>query len=271
MTKLQKQEVNFTQVSNNVLCDKNLSAKAKWIYAYLYSKPNNWQFASERIARDFSDGLRAIKTGLQELEKAWYLKRKRQWDGSVDYFIYNNPQVENSTLDEDPKVENRTVLKPHSAKIDPISNTEYINNTEYISNIDNIACEKNFSSIDSEISVISTPNQELEAEKNVRKTSISSHARKTENEKRAKMLAFLKKTIGCDKFKDYNEWTEVGKMLKLGESIWQEQFLFRLRSILEDPFKAKNSNKLSYVRKEIEAFIHSPVIHKTEKYSVWQA
>lgn len=55
MAKLQKQESNFTQVSNLVLCDKNLSAKAKGIYAYLYCKPDDWQFASERIAKEFSD------------------------------------------------------------------------------------------------------------------------------------------------------------------------------------------------------------------------
>lgn len=29
MAKLQKQSVRFTQVANSVLCDKNLSAKAK--------------------------------------------------------------------------------------------------------------------------------------------------------------------------------------------------------------------------------------------------
>ena len=134
MAKLQKQSVRFTQVANSVLCDKNLSAKAKWIYAYLYSKPDNWQFASERISKEFSDWLRAIKTGLQELEQFWYLERKRQGDGSVDYFLYIEPKVENRTLETDPKVENRTVLKPHSAKIDPINNTDINTNTDLLNN-----------------------------------------------------------------------------------------------------------------------------------------
>ena len=109
--------------------------------------------------------------------------------------------------------------------------------------------------------------QSSEAEKLVRKTSVASKTTELD-EKKAKMLAFLKNTVGCDKFKDYSEWQEAGRFLRLAEKLGKEQFLYRLEKILEDPFKAKNSNKLSYLRKEIEAFIHSPIISKTEKYSV---
>lgn len=70
------------------------------------------------------------------MEKFGYLERKRQGDGSVDYFLYIEPKVENSTLDTDPKIENRTVLKPHSAKIDPINNTDINTNTDLLNNTD---------------------------------------------------------------------------------------------------------------------------------------
>nr|DAP93333.1 MAG TPA: hypothetical protein [Caudoviricetes sp.] len=109
--------------------------------------------------------------------------------------------------------------------------------------------------------------QSSEAEKLVRKTSVASKTTELD-EKKAKMLAFLKNTVGCDKFKDYSEWQEAGRFLRLAEKLGKEQFLYRLEKILEDPFKAKNSNKLAYLRKEIEAFIHSPIIPKTEKFSV---
>ena len=98
-------------------------------------------------------------------------------------------------------------------------------------------------------------------------TSVS-NSRNLENEARAKMLKFLKQSIGCDKFKDYNEWTEVGRILRIAEKLGKEQFLYRLEKILEDPFKAKNSNKLSYLRKEIEAFIHSPILANKHENSV---
>ena len=55
MAKLQKVKINFTQVSNEILNNKNISAKAKGIYAYLFSKPDDWSFAYNRIASEFSD------------------------------------------------------------------------------------------------------------------------------------------------------------------------------------------------------------------------
>lgn len=48
--------------------------------------------------------------------------------------MYIEPKVENSILDADSKVENRTVLKPHSAKIDRINNIDNNTNTEIYTN-----------------------------------------------------------------------------------------------------------------------------------------
>lgn len=292
MAKLQKQSVGFTQVANKVLCDKNLSAKAKWIYAYLYSKPDDWQFAAERIANDFSDGLWAIKKGLQELEKLGFLERKRQHNGSVEYFLYIDPKVENQTLDTDPKVDFRTERFPHWEEINLINNIDNNTNTEIYSNTnissnEEILCDeensenfslnsfpensKNPTELENPVSKSSADRENLTKPKVGQTETPVSNSRNLENEARAKMLKFLKQSIGCDKFKDYNEWTEVGRILRIAEKLGKEQFLYRLEKILEDPFKAKNSNKLSYLRKEIEAFIHSPIIPKTEKFSVWQA
>ena len=75
--KLQKASVNFTQVSNVILNDKCLSAKAKGVYCYLFSKPDNWDFSSERIANEFSDGEKSIRSALKELEDAGYLERQK--------------------------------------------------------------------------------------------------------------------------------------------------------------------------------------------------
>nr|DAR72274.1 MAG TPA: hypothetical protein [Caudoviricetes sp.] len=48
--------------------------------------------------------------------------------------------------------------------------------------------------------------------------------------------------------------------MRLAEKIGKDVFVFRIYKILEDEFKAKNCNKLSYLRKEISAFIHSPMV-----------
>ncbi len=124
-----KQNIPFTQVSNEVLKDTKLSFKAKGLYAYIYSKPEDWQFSFERIARETSDGEKAILTAIDELEKAGLLRRLKQADGRTIYWVtYPPSQFDES---EKPTAENRQLdseiaNSPKSlvAKIGTISNKD---------------------------------------------------------------------------------------------------------------------------------------------------
>ena len=71
---------NFTRVPNEVVNDSNLSAKAKGIFLYLISKPDDWNFYVDQITTAFSDGKTAIQSGIKELEKSGYLVRRRVYD-----------------------------------------------------------------------------------------------------------------------------------------------------------------------------------------------
>lgn len=128
-----KDKIPFTQVANGVLTDKRLSAKAKGLYAYLYSKPDGWDFAIDRIALEMADGRRSINDGLHELEKLGFLTRNRQSDGRVVYLVHFppiNPNVQNEHLanytTRKPNDENSKVLKQQSAKTSTVSNKELI-------------------------------------------------------------------------------------------------------------------------------------------------
>jgi hypothetical protein len=44
MSKLKKYVRNYTQVPNDIINDKRLSLKAKGLYLFLVSKPDNWDF-----------------------------------------------------------------------------------------------------------------------------------------------------------------------------------------------------------------------------------
>lgn len=88
------------------------------------------------------------------------------------------------------------------------------------------------------------------------------------NKIQADFLWVLRKSVGVDKFKDYKEWTEAWLTLKLYEKLWEEEFLKRLKWVLSDQFKAKNCNKLEYLRREIESFIHSPIINQSPPWVV---
>ncbi len=74
------------------------------------------------------------------------------------------------------------------------------------------------------------------------------------------MQGFLRQAVWVTQFKDSKERWYVAHCLNLMKKIWEEEFKTRLKSILSDPFKAKNSNKLAYLYWELKAYIHSPII-----------
>ena len=134
MAKLERQDSNFTQVSNFVLLNKNLSAKAKWVYAYMYSRTDNWDFSAERIALDFSDGIKSIRSALAELENEWFLTREKQATWQMIYFLWIEPKCQKGILrSESPKCRKGKVPKRQSAEKAPLNNIDIYNNIKSIS------------------------------------------------------------------------------------------------------------------------------------------
>lgn len=88
-------DTRYGIASNDVLTDDRLSFKAKGIFAYLQSKPDDWDFSSERIADDAADERDSVRSGLQELEYFGYLTRTKTSKGrgkfEVDYHLSWKP------------------------------------------------------------------------------------------------------------------------------------------------------------------------------------
>ena len=66
-------------VPNQLLNDPSISWKAKWLFGYLQSKPEDRDFAIDRIRKDSADGRDSTTNWIKELEKAWYLQRTKKW------------------------------------------------------------------------------------------------------------------------------------------------------------------------------------------------
>lgn len=83
----------FWVTPNSLLNDPNISFKAKWIYAYIQSKPDDWNFSTERIANDATEWRDAVRTWMQELEKAGYLRRSQikneRWLFEMQYELFD--------------------------------------------------------------------------------------------------------------------------------------------------------------------------------------
>lgn len=94
--KLSKANVPFTMVANEVLSRADLSLKAKGLYAYLFSKPDDWDFAADRIAKECKEERKAVMRVLKELEVAGLLTRIRQKSSRMEYHLAYTmePQVE---------------------------------------------------------------------------------------------------------------------------------------------------------------------------------
>lgn len=68
----------FTQIPNAWLRDKRLSLKAKGLLAQLMSHAPGWNVSIKSLAEANDCGLDAIRTAVQELEAAGYLKRSQE-------------------------------------------------------------------------------------------------------------------------------------------------------------------------------------------------
>jgi len=131
-----RHSIPFTQISNELLNDIEISLKAKGLYSFMYSKPDGWYFTVNSMAAQLKDGRESIMSALKELINAGYIERHKHADGKVTYEIFfeKNPKSENPIKGDTqsrktPQWENPTVGKP-----DCINNKEPISNKDLVSN-----------------------------------------------------------------------------------------------------------------------------------------
>lgn len=86
---------NFTMVSNHVLKNPELSLKAKGLYAYMWSLPDDWDYSVKGLTKVLKEGKDAINEALKELEREGYLVRSILRKGGkfsdMDYTLNETP------------------------------------------------------------------------------------------------------------------------------------------------------------------------------------
>lgn len=126
----------FGAVPNELLNNPDISFKAKGLYAYLNSKPDNWDFSVEGIANQVKEGIDSVRAGIHELEKFGYLKRvkyqneKGFWE--IDYMLFEDPTEEESYLGKsnegkDPKqYKKEDIKKEYNTKEKIVKKKEFV-------------------------------------------------------------------------------------------------------------------------------------------------
>ena len=93
---IKKYNTSYTQVSNRLLCDKNLSLKAKGLYGYLFSKPDDWQFHINCMQEELQESEGQIRSIIKELtEKGYIIRHQINENGKFGGVIYEFVDLDN--------------------------------------------------------------------------------------------------------------------------------------------------------------------------------
>lgn len=111
---------NYGTAPNDLLNSTTLSLKAKGLFAHLQSKPDGWDFSTRGIASQSKDGISSVRNGLQELERAGYLRRKAYkenglWAG-YNYTLYDKPSLGFRTTENRTSPNSDTISKQEVSK-----------------------------------------------------------------------------------------------------------------------------------------------------------
>lgn len=120
-----KKDNNYSVINNTGLKDKRLSWKAKGIFAYILTLPDDWVFYREELSQHAKDGINSLRAGMQELKEYGYIKRFPIKDAKNkivrwETIIYEIP------LDDFPPVENPLVGNPVAGNL-PVENLKLLN------------------------------------------------------------------------------------------------------------------------------------------------
>lgn len=142
MITIKKLQKAFTQISNNIINDNNLSMQAIGLFCYLWSKPDDWEYYKTEIMKRFNCGETALNTALKLLEENNYLfiTRSRGNDGKFTKSIWylsddgNAKDDIEKPSDDKPHKEEPPVEKPHieNPHVDNQDLLIYNNTNKYI-------------------------------------------------------------------------------------------------------------------------------------------
>ena len=138
---LRKPKNPYGSSPRKLLEDRNISLKAKGIYAFMECKIDGWNFTASSMASQLKESRKTILVAMQELKANGWMTYHKNRDGSGVYELIGNyvisPESENDTM----------VLQSHSPKStrcknDTVQKTDCINKKDY-SNKNNLSNKNN--------------------------------------------------------------------------------------------------------------------------------
>jgi hypothetical protein len=124
-----KKTKDFVTIHTGIFKNPDISFKAKGLWAYCMSRPDDWEFHASHLATVSRDGIDAIYTAVHELEKHGYIKKVQPIINgkfqSMDYEVYETPQIQIILPQPNfPQTENPQTENPALPNIDPLPRIE---------------------------------------------------------------------------------------------------------------------------------------------------
>lgn len=88
---------NYSVINNTILSDKSLSWRAKGIWTYAMSRPDDWEFSISHLSTVSKEGEDAVYSAIKELQKSGYCTKKYvqgekgRYSG-IEYTFFEEPQ-----------------------------------------------------------------------------------------------------------------------------------------------------------------------------------
>lgn len=91
----EKKERDYTVINNTILKDTRISWKAKGLFCYLLSLPEDWVVYQSELLNHATDGRESLRNAIQELEQLGYLQIEKKRDDrghfTTVYKVIENP------------------------------------------------------------------------------------------------------------------------------------------------------------------------------------
>jgi hypothetical protein len=129
---------NFTIIPNDIIRNKSLSDRARFIFCYMASMPDDWKFYQGVMAKELGYTKDTLRKYIEELLETGYLDREQRRDvGKFDSYDY--------TLNFSPCTKKADTVKVRDGKIPTREKSSLINtNLEQRKTITNIDLDKVF-------------------------------------------------------------------------------------------------------------------------------
>ena len=118
-----EKDANFTTMSNYHLRDPGISLRAVGLLSKMLSLPPEWDYTVAGLAAICKEGRDAIRSALQELENAGYMRREQTHNeaghfSGNDYVIYEHPPLSGFPSTVKPSTGSPLTVNPTEINID---------------------------------------------------------------------------------------------------------------------------------------------------------